>query len=105
MAVIQSTDADFASQIASNEKVIVKYFADWCGSCKLIAPKFRRFSDDERFSGVQFLEVNAEENEIARRLAGVNNLPFFAVFKGDQLVEGAATNKEEAIISMIENLN
>jgi hypothetical protein len=35
----------------------------------------------------------------------VNNLPFFAIFKGDQLVEGAATNKEEAIISMIENLN
>jgi len=105
MSVIKATDADFESALRSHSKTVVKYYADWCGSCKLIAPKFRRFSDEERFAGVQFLEVNAEENELARKLAGVNNLPFFAVFKGDQLVEGAATNKEEAIISMIENLN
>jgi len=105
MSVIKATDADFESALSGSPKTIVKYFADWCGSCKLISPKFKRLSDDERFTGVQFLEVNAEENETARKMAGVNNLPFFAVFQGQNLVEGAATNKEEAIISLIQSLN
>jgi len=105
MSVIKATDADFESALSSNQKTIVKYFADWCGSCKLISPKFKRMSDDERFADVQFLEVNAEENENARKIGGVNNLPFFAAFSGKTLIEGAATNKEDAIVSLIEGLN
>jgi thiol-disulfide isomerase/thioredoxin len=104
MPVVKATDADFESALRSKPSTIVKFYADWCGSCKLIAPKFRRFSEDPNYAGVQFLEINAEENEVARRKAGVNNLPFFAAFKGDTLIEGAATNKEEAIISMIQTV-
>lgn len=104
MSVIQATDADFESALRSNEKTIVKYYADWCGSCKLIAPKYKRLSSDERFQGIHFLEVNAEENANSRKLGGVSNLPFFAVFKGDKLVESAATNKEEAIVDLLNNL-
>lgn len=105
MSVHVSTDADFKDQLSQNDKVIVKYFANWCGSCKLFAPKFRRLSDDERFSGITFLDVNAEENEAARKLAGVDNLPFFAVFQNGQLVAGAATNKEENVVGLLNQLN
>lgn len=104
MAVIVSTDNDFNQHISNNEKVIVKYYADWCGTCKLFAPKFRRLSDDERFKGIVFLDVNAEENENARKLAGVDNLPFFATFKNGQLVDASATSKEEAVVAMLEKL-
>jgi thiol-disulfide isomerase/thioredoxin len=105
MSVSKATDADFESALGSHPKTIVKYYADWCGSCRLISPKFKRLSDDERFNGVQFLEVNAEENDGARKLAGVSNLPFFAVFEGKNLKESAATNKEEAILALLQNLN
>jgi thioredoxin 1 len=105
MSVNVSTDADFKSQLERNEKVIVKYFANWCGSCKLFAPKYRRLSDDERFEGVAFLDVNAEENEAARKMAGVDNLPFFAVFKNGELVAGSATNKEENVVGLLNQLN
>ena len=104
MAVIQSTDADFASQITSNEKVIVKYFADWCGNCKLFAPKFRRLSDDERFAGIVFLDVNAEENEQARHSGEVDNLPYFAVFKNGQRIAGRAMSKEETVVELLSSL-
>lgn len=104
MAVIVSTDKDFNQHISNNEKVIVKYYADWCGTCKLFAPKFRRFSDDEQFKDIVFLDVNAEENENARKLAGVDNLPFFAIFKNGQLLEASATSKEETVVAMLEKL-
>jgi thioredoxin 1 len=99
-----STDADFENLIENNEKVIVKYFADWCGSCKLFAPKYKRHSNEEGNSDILFLEVNAEENEIARKLGGVDNLPFLVSFKSGKLWEGTATSKEEYLQKMIDEL-
>lgn len=104
MAVILLTDADFKKILETNNQVIVKYFADWCGSCKLIAPKFKRLSGDERFTGTAFVEINAEENEVARKLANVDNLPFFATFKNGSLLAGSATSKEEVVVSMLNEL-
>ncbi len=105
MSVITANDADFETLLKDNTKVIVKYYADWCGSCRLFTPKFKRLSDDERFQGVTFIEVNAEKSPNARKLAAVDNLPFIAVFKNGELVEGASTSKEEYVTAMMDKLN
>ncbi len=104
MPVNVTTDADFKQNLAVHPKIAVKYYADWCGSCKLFAPKFKRLSSDERFAGIEFLEVDAENNPEARKLAGVDNLPFVAIFKNGKLVEGHATSKEDFVISLLEKL-
>jgi thioredoxin 1 len=97
-------DQNFKETLEQNEKVVIKYYADWCGSCKLFSPKFKRLSDDERFNGITFVNVNAEENEEARKFAGLDNLPFFATVKNGQLVEASATSKEEYVVGMLERL-
>ena len=104
MAVVAASDADFKDLLSQNDKVVVKYFAGWCGACRLFAPKYKRLAGDEKFEGVTFLDVNAEESPEARKLGGVTNLPFFAVFKNGELVESKATAKEEALVEMIEKL-
>lgn len=101
MPVQLATDSDFENVLKSKEKVVVKYFAGWCGNCRLIAPKFKRSSDDPRFTDVLFVEVDAENNPMARKVAGVDNLPFFAVFKNGTLIEGHATSKIETVEEMI----
>jgi thioredoxin 1 len=104
MAVVKATDADFSTLIQENERVVVKFYADWCGSCRLFAPKFKRMSDDETLTNVIFLDVNAETDQQARRLAGVTNLPFFAAFRDGQLVGTVSATKEEAVRDLIGRL-
>ncbi len=104
MAVEQITDNEFQSSLKNNQKVVVKYYADWCGSCRLFAPKYKRISNDEKYEGVAFLDVNAEKNPEARKAAGVTSLPYFAIFENGELKEGVATNKEEAFVELLEKL-
>src|SRR5687768_3786587 len=105
MAVLQINDSDFENTIRSNSKVVVKYYADWCGNCRLFSPKFKRMSESEQFADVTFLDVNAELSPEARKAAGVTNLPFFAVFKNGALVDTVAASKEEAVTALIHKLN
>lgn len=105
MAVELVTDSDFESKLKENDKVVVKYYADWCGSCRLFAPKFKRLSSDARFEGIQFLDVNAEDSPQARKKAGVTTLPFFAVFKSGELVESLSSSKEDAVVELLQKLN
>ena len=105
MAVTKTDDSQIKELVQGNEKVVVKYFADWCGNCRLFAPKYKRISDNEQYKDVVFLDVNAETSPEARKMAGVTNLPCFAVFRNGQLVEGIAASKEEAVLDLINKLN
>lgn len=104
MAVQVVTDSEFKDLLANNSKVVVKYYADWCGSCKLFAPKYKRVSNEEEHADKVFLDINAEQNPEARKMAGVDNLPFLAVFKDGELVEGSASNKEDYLRSIMAKL-
>ncbi|MDU0372147.1 thioredoxin family protein [Hymenobacter endophyticus] len=103
MSVTKATDADFQQLLQDNEKVVVKYYADWCGNCRLFSPKFKRLAEQNQ--DMAFLDVNAETSPEARKLASVTNLPFFAVFRNGELVDTVAASKEEAVASLISRLN
>ena len=99
-----ATDNDFESLLKLHPKVVVKYYADWCGTCKLFSKKFKRLAANDTNADILFLDVNAEENEQARKFGGVDNLPYFATIKNGNLLEGAATSKEEYLQKMIDDL-
>lgn len=105
MEVIETIDSNFEQEISKADKAIVKYYADWCGSCRLFNPKYKRLAKDDRFNGIAFLNVNAEENEAARKAAGVTNLPFFAIFEGGKLKDTIASSKEDAVVELLNKLN
>jgi len=104
MAVETLTDQNLEALKTDDKPVIIKFFADWCGSCKLFAPKFKRLSNDANYEGIRFVEINAEQNPESRKFAGVTNLPFMASVKNGQIVEAVATSKEEQVVAMLNAL-
>jgi thiol-disulfide isomerase/thioredoxin len=102
--VTKVTDSEFLELLKDNPKVVVKYYADWCGNCRLFTPKFNKLSEKEEYKDVKFLDINAETNPQARKLADVKNLPTFAVFKNGELVKADFTSKEDVVDRLIQEI-
>ena len=88
--------------IASGEQVIVQYGATWCGNCRMIKPKFKKLAEEH--PGIQFLYVDAEKYPESRKLAKVENLPTFAAFRSNAIVDQAQGNKIDLVKGLISKL-
>jgi thiol-disulfide isomerase/thioredoxin len=86
--------------VANNETVLVQYAAGWCGNCKIMKPKFKKFSEDHE--NAKFIVIDAEKYPESRKLAKVDNLPTFAAFKNGELVNQTQTNKTDVLKSFID---
>ncbi len=100
-------DLTLEKTLAENNKVIIKFYADWCGICKAFSPEFERIVQEleKESSDIKFFEVNAPDNPKTRLLAGVYSLPFFASFEKGKLVNKVATADGKIINKIISQLN
>jgi thiol-disulfide isomerase/thioredoxin len=78
--------------------VMVKFYASWCGSCKKIAPRFGEIAEQEKESGVQFVEMDYDEDEpFIAGILKVELLPSFIAFQKGKMLERSAGSGEEGI--------
>ena len=89
--------------VADNEKVVVQYGATWCGNCRIMKPKFKKLAAENEDN--PFLYVDAEKLPESRKLATVDNLPTFAIFKDGKLVNQVQSNQAESLITLFKELN
>lgn len=87
--------------VAENDQVVVQYGATWCGNCRIMKPKFKKLASENE--SIPFYYVDAEKLPESRKLAKVDNLPTFAVFKNGELVEQAQTNQAEVLNDLFKN--
>ncbi|MCB5424665.1 MAG: thioredoxin [Sphingomonadales bacterium 63-6] len=105
MATKAVTDASFADDVINSDKpVLVDFWADWCGPCKMIAPALEEISE-ELGEQVTIAKVDIMENTETASAFGVQSIPLMVLFKGGQPVAhklGAAPKSQ--IKSWIESV-
>jgi thioredoxin 1 len=89
--------------VAENDKVVVQYGATWCGNCRIMKPKFKKLAAENE--EIPFYYVDAEKLPESRKLAKVDNLPTFAVFRNGELVNQVQTNQAESLINLFNELS
>ncbi|MFM8345331.1 MAG: thioredoxin TrxA [Betaproteobacteria bacterium] len=81
------SDASFEGDVLqASTPVLVDYWAEWCGPCKMIAP----ILDDiaQSYSGrLQVAKMNVDENREVPAKFGIRGIPTLMIFKGGQLAE------------------
>jgi thioredoxin 1 len=86
MATKTVTDSSFATDVLNAEgPVLVDFWAEWCGPCRMIAPALEEIS--EEMSGkVTIAKINIDENPDAPAKYGVRGIPTMILFKGGEKV-------------------
>jgi thioredoxin 1 len=86
MAVQHTTDSTFDTDVLkSGEPVLVDYWAEWCGPCKMIAPILDEVAKD--YGGkLKIAKLNVDENQAIAAKYGVRGIPTLMLFKNGAAV-------------------
>jgi thioredoxin 1 len=99
MSTAKVTDATFESDvIKSAEPVVVDFWAEWCGPCKMIGPSLEELAKD--YAGkVKIVKLNVDENPAVAGKLGIRSIPTLMLFKDGKVAAqkvGAAPKGELA---------
>lgn len=79
MAIIHTNDAMFKEVIKSAPVVLVDFYADWCGPCKMLAPVLTELAAER--SDIAVVKVNVDEAPETSSAYGIMNIPTMILFR------------------------
>jgi thioredoxin 1 len=97
MGVAKVSDADFDKEVLKSETpVVVDFWAEWCGPCRMIAPALEEISGT--LAGkVKIVKLNVDENPATAAKYGIMSIPTLMLFKNGELASrqvGAAPKQK-----------
>ncbi len=91
------TDASFADDVLMSDKpVIVDFWAEWCGPCKMIAPILEEIARHN--DGIVIAKLNVDENPQTAASYGITSIPTMNVYQGGQIVKTIIGAKPKAAL-------
>ncbi len=84
MATVNVTDDSFKTDVLDSDKpVLVDFWADWCGPCKMIAPALEEISD-ELSDQVTIAKMDIVENTDTPATLGIQGIPYLVLYKNGE---------------------
>lgn len=95
---IEITDANFDEVIKTDKPVLVDFWAEWCGPCKMIAPVVEELATDYNGKAViGKLDVDSNPNISAKY--GIRSIPTLLVFKNGEIVDKQVGAVQKNVLS------
>ncbi|MDX2443881.1 MAG: thioredoxin [Bacteroidales bacterium] len=84
---VEATDANFEELVLKSDKpVIVDFWAEWCGPCRMVGPLLSELSDD--FEGKAVIaKLDVDSNPNVTMKYGIRNIPTVLYFKDGEVVD------------------
>ena len=84
MAVVKLTGANFEQEVMQADRpVLVDFYADWCGPCKMMGPVVEEIAGEE--AGVKVCKINIDEEMGLAQRFSVMSIPTFIAFKNGEV--------------------
>jgi thioredoxin 1 len=97
MGVSKVSDKDFDTEVLkSAEPVVVDFWAEWCGPCRMIAPALEEIAGTMG-GKVKIVKLNVDENPATASKYGIMSIPTLMIFKNGELASrqvGAAPKQK-----------
>jgi thioredoxin 1 len=103
MPTVDLTAADFTTTIEDNGIVLVDFWAEWCGPCRMFAPWYEEVSQSH--TDVVFAKVDTEAEQALAGSFGIRSIPTLMAFRdGILLYKEAGALPKEALASLVDQV-